>query len=346
MESIKKNLKILTPCVIILTFIAAGAALYWLRSVLIPFVLALFFFYCLNPLVDFQIRRLRVPRPLAILLTIILGLVLLFLVGTLVSSSINQMRIHSDDYRSRLIQLQQKSLEILPENLFGMPVKETGAKMLKVPEDVAGKTLSGLIGTLLNLFSNGVLVAIFMFFLLLGSSPLQKKSRGVLGEVQTSIRNYIRLKVIISIVTGGVHGIILMLFGVEFAVVFGILAFLLNFIPNLGPVLTTLLPIPVIILSPDLSPTAIILAIMLTGGVQFASGNVFEPRIMGESLDLHPVVVLLSLIFFGMIWGMAGMFLATPITGALKIMFEKIENTRTIAHLMAGRLEDLEKEPA
>ncbi|TWU32213.1 AI-2E family transporter [Novipirellula artificiosorum] len=77
--------------------------------------------------------------------------------------------------------------------------------------------------------------------------------------------------------------------------------------------------------------------------IQAISGNIIEPQIMGDSSDLHPVTILVALMFWGMMWGIIGMFLATPVTAALKILLQRIESTKPIADLMAGRFPELEK---
>ena len=124
---------------------------------------------------------------------------------------------------------------------------------------------------------------------------------------------------------------------------FGFLAFLLNFIPNIGSIVATLLPVPVILLSPDLSWPARIAAVVIPTAIQFGIGNLLQPKLMGRSLDLHPVSVLLGLIFFGLIWGVVGMFLATPILGVVKILLERFEFTRSVGALLAGRLDSLRR---
>ena len=136
-------------------------------------------------------------------------------------------------------------------------------------------------------------------------------------------------------------GTVLAILGIDLALVFGLLAFLLNFIPSVGSLIATLLPLPVVVVSPDISATTAVLAIAVPGTIQFAIGNVIEPKVMGDALDLHPVVILLALIFWGVLWGIVGMLLATPMTAVMKILFEKIELTAPIADLLAGRLDAL-----
>ena len=101
------------------------------------------------------------------------------------------------------------------------------------------------------------------------------------------------------------------------------------------------LPLPLVLLDPDLSVGGMITVILLVSVIEFVSGNVIETKVMGDSFELHPVVVLLTLMLWGMIWDLPGMFLATPITAAMKILLEKFEYTRPIAEMMAGRFDSI-----
>ncbi|MDK2971790.1 MAG: transport protein TqsA [Candidatus Sumerlaeota bacterium] len=193
----------------------------------------------------------------------------------------------------------------------------------------------------LNLFSQGFLVLIFVFFLLIGQKPTKAKAKGVLGEIKAGVTSYLSTKVLVSLLTGLLTGLVLTFLNVDYAVAFGFLAFILNFIPNIGSFVATILPLPIVVLTPGFPLVSAILAIALPGAIQFGVGNVLEPKLLGASLDLHPITILIALIFWGMLWGVAGMFLAVPITAVLKILFERLEHTRPIAHVLAGRLDKL-----
>ena len=97
-------------------------------------------------------------------------------------------------------------------------------------------------------------------------------------------------------------GTVLAVLGIDLALVFGLFAFLLNFIPSVGSLIATLLPLPIVLMSPDVSVLVAVLAIGVPGGIQFTIGNVLEPKIMGDALDLHPVAILMALILWGMLW--------------------------------------------
>lgn len=186
-----------------------------------------------------------------------------------------------------------------------------------------------------SLVSTSVVVLIYVFFLLIGTPSISHSP--TLSEVDQQIRSYLSLKTVISIFTGLVFGLALRMFGVPMAFTFGVLAFLLNFVPNVGPIVASLLPIPLIILDPEGSVGWMAATITVICTIQLISGNVVEPKIMGNSSDLHPVTILVGLMFWGMMWGIIGMFLATPIMAALKIILGRIQGTKSIADLMAGR---------
>jgi AI-2 transport protein TqsA len=129
-----------------------------------------------------------------------------------------------------------------------------------------------------------------------------------------------------------------MLLDVPLAIVFGLLAFMLNFIPTMGSVIATLLPLPVVIITPEISTTTAVLAIGVPALIQLVVGNIIAPKVMGDSLDLHPVAILMALIFWGMLWGIVGMLLAAPITGVIKLLLSKIPSMKPAAEIMAGRI--------
>lgn len=191
------------------------------------------------------------------------------------------------------------------------------------------------------LLGSAVMMMIFMFFLLLGDAQIGLDRPEIWNEIEKKIRSYIVTKTVISAFTGVAVGVALWLFDIPLAFVFGMLACLLNFIPNVGPLIMCVLPLPLVLLDPDLSVGGMITVILLVSVIEFVSGNVIETKVMGDSFELHPVVVLLTLMLWGMIWDLPGMFLATPITAAMKILLEKFEYTRPIAEMMAGRFDSI-----
>jgi AI-2 transport protein TqsA len=345
MDEEARQRRIQTVCLLILAAVATGATLYWLSSVMIPFVLALFFAYALSPLVDMQMSYLRFPRGLAVLLTLVLSALALSSIGGLVTSSVGQLSANRGAYERQVQELFRQTQDFLRLERFGFdPLAEVDLLSMIPADGVAGVLLS-MTNSIVDLFSQGLVVLIFLFFLLLGASGSRAPEDGLRAAVDSRIKRYILVQGSISAVTGILIGLILSLLGIPLAMVFGLFAFLLNFIPSLGSIIATLLPLPVVLVSPDISFTAAVLAIALPGGVQFLIGSVISPKIMGDSLDLDPVVVLLALMIWGALWGVVGMLLAAPITAVLKILLERIEFTAPAAELMAGRMGGATKDP-
>jgi AI-2 transport protein TqsA len=339
MATVAQSNRIQNACLMILASVAVGFVLYWFRAVLIPFVLAVFVAYGLAPFIEVQHRRLRVPRPLAVLVTLLVGALILFVAGTLVSSSVQQLSANSEVY--------QRQLGALADRLAASPWIQRFAPELVdkadlrsiVPTDELRFMVVRTTSAIVDLLSNGMVVLIFLFFLLAGQSEVRKQ--GVRIDVETKIRRYIVVQTLISAATGLLVGGVLTVLGVPLAMVFGLFAFLLNFIPSIGSIIATLLPLPVVLVSPDISVTVAVLAIGIPAVIQFAVGNVIAPKVMGDSLELHPVTILLALMLWGSLWGIVGMLLATPITAVMKMMMERLETTRPVARLMAGHFEAL-----
>jgi len=368
--TLQTEMRVQTVCQMIFAAFAVGAALFWLRSVLLPFILALFFVFGLVPVLDYIQRRMKAPRMVAVGVAFMLGLILITVLVGLIWLSVDSLMSNVGMYRQRFDEWKE-TIDVWTDfrTLGGTSnpaateaptgdSPESGTPGDTTPsEDTNGRTpsppagdaamknadmfrplLGQLSPALMSFFSSALMVVIFMFFLLLGGSTEIVPRSEFWIEVEASIRQYIVTKTVISAVTGAVFAFVLWLFGVPLALVFGILAFLLNYIPNVGPVIAGLLPIPLIVLDPTMHYWEMGVVITLCVVVQFVSGNIIEPKMMGDSVKLHPVAILITLLFWGLIWGIVGMFLATPITAAIKLLLERFEHTKVIAQVLEGDL--------
>lgn len=341
MKSSRREQPIQTTCLLILTALAVAVSLRLFSSVVIPFVLAIFLTFCLSSLIDVQIRCLHLPRVIAVVTTIFLCCIFLVVVGLLISAAVGQIMEHKDEYLIQMEQLFLRLISSLPLERFGYNIKDLSDLISSVPGNTVGKLFSDAASEIVNILSNGILVLIFTIFMLAGKGKSSSSDGGIRYEIESSVKKYTTTMVLTSGLTGLLVGLTLSLLGIDFAWMFGFFAFLLNFIPNIGSVIATLLPVPVVVLSSQLSMIDRVLAILIPTSIQFTIGNFIQPKLMGRSLNLHPVVILLSLIFFGAIWGVIGMFLATPITAVLKILLEKFEYTAPVANLLSGQTHHL-----
>ena len=317
---------------LILAVIAIGFALYFLRPVLLPLLFALFLYLCLTPFIDFQIRHWKMPYSLALTTTALLGTLALLLIIGIAASAVSRMTADVSSY--------QAQLNLLVERVSNsIPVDQIGGTQAKDYLHISRSSLSGVISSgaygLSNLISNSAFVVILTVFILVGRG--QTRHKGLIADVEQHVRRYVGGAVLLALVTGILVGATLALLGVKYAVVFGLFAFLLNFIPVIGPVVATLLPVPIALLSPEVSPAGKVLVVVIPGLIQLVMGQIVSPRVLGRALALHPVTVLLFLLFFQMIWGVGGAFMATPIAAVMKILFEHFASTRPLSRLMAGK---------
>jgi AI-2 transport protein TqsA len=192
-----------------------------------------------------------------------------------------------------------------------------------------------------------LLVLLTTIFVLFEALVLPDKIRDALGDPQADlsrgiavvgrIKAYVVIKTFLSLATGAIIGGVLHLMGVDFALLWGLLAFLLNFIPNIGSIIAA---VPAILLAlVQIGPTGAVGTAVVFIVVNMVIGNLIEPKVLGQSMNLSPLVVFVSLVFWGWLWGGVGMLLSVPLTMAIRIMLEGNVNTRPFAVLMAGHVE-------
>ncbi len=332
-DPLREDSRLHTVCLLILAAVAITAALIYTRPVMLPLVLAVLLSYLVAPLVDGLQRRFKAPRGVAVGAAFGVVAVGLSLLGMLIGSSLRRLSDRAPMYKARVAEIAARALSILDD--VGIDIGQADA-LNAVRELPLLSMLGGAAGSMVDLVSNGALVLIFVVYLI-GGRRSDERREGMMGEVDASIRRYLTTKVAASAATGVLTAALLAAFGLDLAVVFGVLAFLLNFIPSVGSAVATLLPLPVALVQFE-STAAVVGVIALPGAVQFAIGNVIEPKLMGEGLDLHPITVLLGLIFWGLVWGVVGMLLATPITAVIRIVLARMEATRPVAEILAGRI--------
>lgn len=331
----------------ILVVFAAGVLLYELQSVVLPFILAIFLSYIFKPFV-MLLKRKNIPSPLALLVVFILISGLFFGLSVIIYSSFEAFVREAPKYQDKLshilreftLQLDQLAarFDIKPENVGFSDLIDISALTSAVTSG-AGSVFSGL--------GNTFLILLLMFFILGSSGDLVAKVRfsmiqrhsetlsTMLESIDQRVRQYLITKTLISLATGALTTIILLIFGVDFALLWGFLTFLLNFIPNIGSIVAIVFPITISFLQFDSvsTPLLILALLVVTQGIM---GNVVEPKLMEFSLNLSPLLVLVALIFWGWLWGIWGMILAVPMMSILKIVFENVEALRPIGVLMSG----------
>ena len=419
-----------TASLVILAVVALSVALIYTRKIMVPFVVSLFIVALVSPIEDFQVKRLRLPRIFAVIVTLLVVFVVIAIVSLFVAQAIRTIASTAGEYSTGFAKManelirpleyiysrqeaaaaeEQKSkapaspnepsaksedrapkksqpaayelstlvtdadkpatLEVRPipvvspkdsneAAVSGVRPGATGEHprgidtiTMQITKDVIDSVrqvvkdltnymfnmLKSTVGVILGLIWGALFVCIFVIFLLAGRNPYAEHSP-IYADIVGKIRRYLATKVLISAVVGVLVWASLALIGMELSGVFGILAFLLNFIPNIGPLIVTVLPIPIAVVQFQ-SPLPVILVVAVPGIIHNVIGNIVEPKLMGEGLDLHPVTVLLALSVWGMLWGIMGMFLSVPITAVIRIVLLQFDTLRPIGNLLAGEFE-------
>jgi predicted PurR-regulated permease PerM len=163
--------------------------------------------------------------------------------------------------------------------------------------------------------------------------------REVIGAINQRIGSYLALKALLSLLLGVASYVVMRVFGLEFAELWAVLAAVLNFIPYVGSVLGVVFPVLMAVVQFEDLGTVVTILLSLTA-LQFSIGNFLDPYLMGNSLNLSPFAILVSLAVWSELWGVPGAFLAVPITAILAIVFSEFPGTRPIAVLLSrgGRL--------
>ncbi len=321
-------------------FVVVVAGMRAAESLLVPFLLSVFIALICLPLLTW-LKSLRVPGAMAILL-IILGVVGVgALAGAVVGSSIQDFRSDLPTYQARL---EEMSIG-LQQWLAGRGVKYDFEQWQQsvnpgVVMQFAGNTLSSF-G---NVMTNAFMILLTVVFILAEEVGFTQKlararhtsedSLSAIRRFTQSVNNYLGIKTLTSLLTGSLVVLWLWILGVDYPVMWGMLAFLMNFVPTVGSILAA---VPVVLLA--LIQLGPVYGALVTAGylmINVVVGNLLEPRWMGKGLNLSPLVVFLSLVFWGWVLGPVGMLLSIPLTILVKIGLENDEQTQWIGVMLGG----------
>ena len=321
----------------ILVLVAVGVVLKYAGAAILPFIIAWLLSFLVGPVVNFMTDR-KVPTTLAVFIVLIFLVGVIYLSGTFLYTRISAFVDAYPKYELRMIEL----IDTLTKRL--------GIDLL---EDINWRQnvynfLRTLSGPVFAFASKLVLVVIFLFFILLGkpffkykilksfSHDRANQLSQMTYSITTQIRRYLSWQFVISFSTGCLVWLALKMIGVDFAVTWGALAFFLNFIPTVGSIAASIPPILLALVQfyPSFWPGVITFFALLT--IQLSIGNGIAPKVLGDQLNLSPVVILLSLLFWGWLWGIIGALLSIPITAAIKIVCENIEQLQPISVMMGS----------
>lgn len=324
--------KINNICLVTITLILSTTALMYTKVIMVPLVFAIFLYATTSSTIRYFSKRWKLSKKMAIFATFSVIVFTTSITSIFMITSIKDFVQSSHEYQSKVLAFIDWVTKSALQFGYEFNAETIKQKLTELPLfDIA----QGVTGNIFSFIGNLFLVLILALFL--GVS--NRKSEGspkIVEEIKVNISRYIFVKVMTSAINGILVWLILMICNVQLSFLLGVLAFLLNFVPSVGGLITTLLPIPIILLQYGFG-WQFTLGLSLIAVSQFITGSFVEPRMIGDSVDLHPITILISLLFWGLIWGVPGMFLSVPITAVLRIIFYRIETTKPLAELLAGR---------
>ena len=318
------------------------AALKAAQDLFVPFLLAIFTAtLAASPM--FWIKRRGAPSWLAICLVILAIILMILFFGGIVAQSASSFMGKLPFYQSQLLLMQANLISSLDPLISYF---DLNLDLASVFGNFSPATLINLAGTTISslgsVLSNSFLIILTVIFILAEATSFPHKLSAILtnperGRVYFSdftrnLNNYIAIKTTMSAITGIVVTLFLSLLGVDFPILWGLLAFLLNFVPNIGSVIAAIPPVLLAYVQLDgWSATIIIFGFLI---INIVIGSFIEPRYLGKGLGLSPLVVFISLVFWGWVLGPIGMLLSVPLTITAKLALEANPNTNWIAILL------------
>ena len=310
-------------------------------SLLVPLVTAVFITVISMPVVRWLMDK-GVPRWVAICMAVLLDLAVLFGFGGLVGGTLNEFYDRVPTYQARLAELTTQTALWLDAQGFDMDPESMRQAVRSIHiMDLVAELFRGVWA----LGSKAFLVGLLVLFMLFEAGPWRSKLAYVMrrpsedlprfASAASDVQRYLVVKSGLSAVTGGLCGGWVAICGVDFPVLWGLLAFFLNYIPTLGMFIATVPPVVVALIQFGPGSALLVLAGYLV--INFTLGNFVEPRIMGRALGLSPLVVFLSMVFWGLLWGPIGALIAVPLTMVFKIVLANTEDLRWAAVLLGSK---------
>jgi AI-2 transport protein TqsA len=323
---------------ILASFVIIIAGMKAAEAIVVPFLLAAFLAIITSPPFIWMQKK-GVPKVLALLFIIVAFLSVLFLIGMLIGTSVNDFTSNLPFYQEKLTNQTQALISWLVEKNYVKP----DFQLTKILNPAAVlNVVANALNQISGIFADGFLILFTVIFMSLEINTLPRKLKKVfnnpdkslsqVNEIYQNINRYIGIKTLTSLGTGVLVYIFLLIVGVDYPLLWGVLAFVLNYIPTIGSIIAVVPPLLLSLVQLGFIEAIVVLAGYLT--INTIIGNILEPKFMGMGLGLSTLVVFLSLVFWGWVLGPIGMILSVPLTITIKIALDSSEETRWLAVML------------
>jgi AI-2 transport protein TqsA len=320
--------------------------LYIGKSFFLPFLIALVIWYLIIALTSaykkISLGKKQLSSALAMLMSITSMMLFIFLFMMLINDNVGKVIEVAPSYQEKF------------QSLSDSFIKMTGfTELAGISELIQSINISWALKTIAGMFTTVAgytgMIVVYILFLLLEYKLFGKKIKmalknkeayanyiSIISKIDKDIKTYIKIKTLASFSTAILSYLVLMIVGVDFAVFWALIIFLLNYIPTVGSIVAIFFPIVLSLIQfNSLIPFFIVTTLLIA--IQAIIGNVLEPKFMGKSLNLSPLVIIISLTIWGSIWGIVGMFLCVPIMVIINIVLAKFKKTQSLAIMLSAR---------
>lgn len=316
--------------------------LHLAAPILSPLLLAVFIAVIATPPLRWM-RRKGIPKWGALAVIVFVLLDVGSLLALLSTGALEGFRDSFPTYQERFMLLSQQAGGVL--NRFGMEHSQEALTDLVDPKKVMG-VVRLMLANASGVLTMGLLVLLAVMFILAEAPSLQTKLRVAfkpsreaeerIGQLLKRLSRYMSIKTLTSMGTGVLIWGWLAFLGVDFAPLWGVLAFLLNFVPTIGSIIAAVPPVLLALVQLGVGEAALAAAGFMA--VNIGIGNFVEPRVMGRGLGISTLAIFVSLLVWGWIFGLVGMFLAVPLTATLIAALDASPHTRPLAIMLGPDL--------
>ena len=316
------------------------------QSIIIPFIIALLIWFVVKKmrnLLDKSAFILKyIPHWIKTILASAVIFIAILLIGRILTSNIESLANSYENYASNI-----ESLSIKINELFGINIHVEVVNFFDKLD--VQSYLKSIFNSISFILGNMVMIIFYVTFLFVEETLFHHKIKlifsdsnrydnvmSIFQKIDKSMSSYISLKSLVNLMSAGVSYLILLAVGIDSPVFWAFLIFIFNFIPSIGPIIGTIFPaVFALIQFGEFTPFLIIL--FGVGIVVMTVGSIIEPKLMGNTLNISPLVAILALAVWGSIWGITGMLLSVPITVAMIIVFSQFKNTKNLAILLSEK---------
>ena len=339
------------------TFILIGVCLFFyvlslLSNVLIPISFALMFAILLNPIVN-RLRRWRIPKILAISLSLLLALGIVIGLLSFIYTQVASFADYGDQFKIRGGEIKD-SLQLWVTDSLGFD-KQAQSDALNNLVENSKDYIGTFLDSILTLLTNILLVFIYIFMFLL-YKPLflnffyeifgdkqQDKVHSILESSKSAIQGYVVGLMLEMIIIAILNSTAYLIIGLEYAILLGIICAILNLIPYIGGIIGVSLPILMYMLTGGDNLTIPVVIAAAYTGIQLFDNYYVVPKVVSSQVSINAFVAIVIVFLGGALWGISGMFLSILFVAILKIIFENVEQLRPWSKILGDDLNAAEK---